>query len=167
MNLGTLPQWLTLVGITLCASALRAAQCQRILQFENLFVQRYWTLIDRLSLTALSGDSNGKLQDDDNRIIRAYFRLCEDELELRKSGWISDSTWKMWRVGMFAHLRRWPFSELWQHVNNEVIGRAASVNDAEFSLLRSLLDEKLAGDDPCALSGWRRWLAGLSGGMPV
>ncbi len=32
--------------------------------------------------------------------IRGYLRLCEDQLELRRNGWISSMTYRMWSEGM-------------------------------------------------------------------
>jgi hypothetical protein len=50
---------------------------------------------------------------DDEKVVWAYFRLCEDQLELRAAGWISNTTWKLWSDGMHAQLTRWPFDVIW------------------------------------------------------
>ncbi|GLY39785.1 hypothetical protein Amsp01_058080 [Amycolatopsis sp. NBRC 101858] len=44
----------------------------------------------------LRGDATDEVKADDERVVRAYLRLCEDQLELRRLGWISTSTWAIW-----------------------------------------------------------------------
>lgn len=45
----------TAIGIFVAVFAVRAANLQRRRQFETVYVQRYWALIDKLSLEALNG----------------------------------------------------------------------------------------------------------------
>jgi hypothetical protein len=45
----------TAVGVFVAVLGLRAAQRQRMRQFETLYVQRYWSLMDGLSLDVLRG----------------------------------------------------------------------------------------------------------------
>jgi len=71
-----------------------------------MYVQRYWTIIDRFSLEAASKDRpDAKPDESDQKAIRAYIRLCEDELEMRAEGWISDSTYKIWASSICMQLR--------------------------------------------------------------
>lgn len=65
------------------ALALRASQRQRLRQLEMLYVQRYWALMDKLSLSALRGTPQTTVGEEDEKVVRAYLRLCEDQLELR------------------------------------------------------------------------------------
>lgn len=100
---------------------LRAGLRQRHRQFESFYVQRYWALMDRLSLDALKGEfeSPSRPSMEDEKVIRSYFLLCEDECDLRAAGWISDATWNVWRTGMASHLVQWPFNEVWERVEKE------------------------------------------------
>ncbi|WP_328610567.1 hypothetical protein OG943_16060 [Amycolatopsis sp. NBC_00345] len=144
---------ITTVSVFLAMLSLRASQQQRRRQFETLYVQRYWALMDKLSLDALRGVPMRDVGEDDERVMRAYVRLCEDQLELREKGWIGDSTWQIWAEGMRAQLQRWPFATVWKEMQ-QVPG--------EFRLLRLLL-ERDAVWDPCTLSWARRRLAGVTG----
>jgi hypothetical protein len=45
--------------------------------------------------------------------------LCEDELELRKDGYIADSTYELWADGMRSQLEQPIFKNVWQHVQKE------------------------------------------------
>ena len=116
---------LTAAGVLLALLSLRAARLQRRRQFEMIYVQRYWTLMDGLTVDALAGRRTSCLQPQDEKVALAYIRLCEDQLELRHAGWISDETWKIWSSGLQAQLtRRWPFNEVWGNVRevNEQLG---------------------------------------------
>ena len=80
---------------------------------ETIFVERYWTLMDGLSLVAVKGCSQPIIDPADEKIVLQYFRLSEDELELHAEGWISDRTWTAWRAGIVAQISRWPFFDVW------------------------------------------------------
>lgn len=90
---------ITALGVLLAALALRASQRQRLRQFESVYVERYWRLMDGLSLAATRGESSLP-HPGDEKIARAYLRLCEDECELRAEGWIGDATWRIWAEGI-------------------------------------------------------------------
>lgn len=135
------------------ALALRASQRQRLRQLEMLYVQRYWALMDKLSLAALRGTPLSSVNDDDERVVRTYLRLCEDELELRRQGWLSTATWRLWSVGMEQQVRRWPFRIVWAEI--------AEADAEDFGLLRRLMQNP--GWDPCEISRTRRFLNGVGG----
>jgi hypothetical protein len=147
----------TAIGIVIAVVGLRQTQRQRLRQFEALYVKRYWELMDRLSLAALKEDRTSSVVDEDQRAIRAYLRLCEDQLELRREGWISSATWLVWAEGIMNQLMRCPFDEVWAEVEKETQERERD----EFVLLRRFISEK--GADPCAVRGWRAFLRGLTG----
>jgi hypothetical protein len=151
----------TAVGVLVAAFSVRAANSQRRRQFETIYVQRYWALMDQLSLDALKGcdpesfhskgpstvDEGLDISQNDERIVRSYLRLCEDELELRREGWISYETWAIWQVGIAAQLRRWPFKLLWRDVNQQTgRDRPDQAVPKEFELLREFMDE--GNNDP-------------------
>jgi hypothetical protein len=114
--IGDIASIATAVGVLAAVAALRQAQRQRLRQFEDTYVARYWNLMDRLSLSVLRADGHGPPDEHDERVIRAYFQLCEDELELRKTGWISDATWRIWADGIRWQMQPWPFDELWRTI---------------------------------------------------
>lgn len=74
----------TAFGVLIAVLALHAANLQRRRQFETIYVQRYWSLIDQLSLDAQKGRRRLNIEDSNEKIVRSYLRLCEDELGLRK-----------------------------------------------------------------------------------
>jgi hypothetical protein len=77
-----------------------------------MYVQRYWSLLDLLSLDALRGSVLVQICVTDERAIRAYIQLCEDELEMRESGYIADTTYHVWAEAICEQLsldspRKW------------------------------------------------------------
>jgi hypothetical protein len=77
---------LTAVGVLLALLSLRAARLQRRRQFETIYVQRYWTLMDGLTVDALAGRRTNTLHPQDEKAALAYIRLCEDQLEFASRG---------------------------------------------------------------------------------
>jgi hypothetical protein len=149
----TVSSFATAVGLFLAVIGLRQVQRQRLRQFEALFVSRYWTLMDRLSLQAMRGDEHEPHRDEDERVVRAYLQLCEDELDLRSQGCFTDSTWAVWADGMQVQLQRWPFSQIWHRVEKDETGT--------FEMLREF---NAGAPDPCQIPAWRRAVQGLQGG---
>ncbi|MFD8737435.1 hypothetical protein ACFV06_21285 [Streptomyces sp. NPDC059618] len=150
----------TAVGVLLAVAGLRQGQRQRIRAFEDFYVSRYWLLMDRLSLRASTGhDSDDELGKGDQKALLAYLSLCEDELDLRASGWISDATWDIWRKGIRTQLDHWPASKVWSQAQQA----AEQGHGQAFTQLRQFMSSSSEGDDPCELSGWTRRLRGLRG----
>jgi hypothetical protein len=142
-----------MLSLVFGAMAVRASQRQRLRQLEMLYVQRYWALMDRLSLSALRGNPSTAVDAEDEGVVVAYLRLCEDQLELRKQGWLSTATWSLWSVGMEQQLCRWPFNAVWTEIRD--------ADTEAFALLRELT--RNPGWDPCVMSPARRLLNGVGG----
>lgn len=130
----TIATCITAAGVLIAVLQLRASRVQRRRQFEALYVQRYWAIMDLLSLQALRGEHCEDVQPQDEKAAWAYLRLCEDELELRASKWVSTPTWTIWSWGMREQLQRWPFSEVWK--------RHVESGDESFALLRRHMTEE-------------------------
>lgn len=118
--------------------------------------------LDKLSLDALSGSSPENIINDDNKTIRGYIFLCEDELEMRENGYIADTTYKLWADGIQSQFEQPMFKEIWKNVLEE----AEEHRTFPYIHLRRLLSEGgAAGYDPLDLKipRWRRRLRGLAG----
>ena len=98
----------TLVGVVVAVLQLFAVGQQRRREFEYLFVQRYWKIMDELSLEAIecTEPDGGVVSSSDRKAVIAFLTLSQDELDLRAQRWISVDTWKLSRVGMAARLDR-------------------------------------------------------------
>jgi hypothetical protein len=56
---------------------------------------------------------------EDEKAIRNYILLCEDELQMRRNGYISDSTYAVWADGMRNQLEQPMFKNIWAQVKEE------------------------------------------------
>jgi hypothetical protein len=153
------PILIAAAAVAFAGLAFRASLQQRLRQFEGMYIQRYWSLMDRLSLPATRGDIHLQIEDSDEKVIRAYFRLCEDQLELRQNGWISDRSWRIWSAGITAQLHEPLFNHLWRKVDAEAKARVPEGVPPRFALLRVLIVDE--HEDPCEMGRWNRWIAGV------
>ncbi|HUZ56106.1 MAG TPA: hypothetical protein VMU94_26725 [Streptosporangiaceae bacterium] len=144
----------TALGVLGVIYSLRQNHRERLRQFEAMYVQRYWSIIDRLSLEVLTGQDNYTLTDDDEKAIRAYFFLCEDELELRAEKCIADHTYRIWADGICSQLLQSAFSRVWDRVRKEKAFPYRYMN---------LLFENGSDYDPCKMWLPIRWLRGIAG----
>lgn len=146
--------WAALVGVGAAILQLGSLRKQRRRSFEDFFVERYWKIMDDLSLEAVKGEEaeDKPVSRPDEKAILAYLRLSEDEWDLRAKGWISTSTWNLWSGGMKDQLVRWPFKKVWQHAcdREEALGEKG-----EYRCLRNAQADGFASD-PCPR--WRRLL---------
>ncbi|WP_181578449.1 hypothetical protein [Arthrobacter sp. AQ5-05] len=103
---------MTAIAILFAFSQLHTARKQRHRDFELVYVQRYWKIIDGLSFDVGNAVPMESLVTDDLRLCIQYLRLCEDELDLRQRGFLTDETWEIWGNGIKCQLARRPFSQL-------------------------------------------------------
>ncbi|MDC2953375.1 hypothetical protein PO587_02775 [Streptomyces gilvifuscus] len=141
-----------LIGVV----GLRQGRRLRIIAYEDRFEERYWSLMERLSLEALRAavqapDAPYPERGADLLVARSYFRLCETQLNVRASGWITDATWSLWEKGITDRMSRYPFKAAWQEVD---------ADQGLYKRLRLFVD---GGGDPCRLWLPVRWWRGLTG----
>jgi hypothetical protein len=144
----------TALGVLGVIYSLRQNHRERLRQFESMYVQRYWSLIDQLSLEVLAGAEPHPLANADEKAIRAYLQLCEDELELRAGRCIADNTYRIWADGICTQLKQPAFRKVWDQVRAEPT--------FPYTYMNSLLTQG-AAFDPCDMSLPLRWLRGLAG----
>ncbi|MBG6183059.1 hypothetical protein IWX65_001006 [Arthrobacter sp. CAN_A214] len=140
-------QALTASAIVFAALQFVGSQTQRHREFENLYVQRYWDLLDRMSFNLYMNKPLRLLSGSNKRVIHAYLRLCEDELDLREQGFITDRTWKVWSLGMRAQLKSEPYAAELQKLGLD-----------DLPALRQFLP---TGRDPLLWRWYKRWWSGL------
>lgn len=141
------------VGVVGLLFSLRQAYRARLRQFEEKYVERYWDILGELSLAALS-ISDQSPGPDDELAIRRYIFLCEDELQMRGNGYISDATYYEWANGMVDQFSQPMFRHVWDRVRNEA--REQQKQGAPFyENLRRLLDEP-AGKAVPVIESWKK-----------
>lgn len=145
----------TAVGVFAAVFGLRQSNRERLRQFEAMYVQRYWSILDDLSLQVMEGTAGYSPSEADLKAIRAYMFLCEDELEMRGRGYIADTTYKMWAVAIADQFKQPIFGAVWKQVQHE--------EAFPYANLRALCSQP-ESYDPLAEVGYvRRWARGLTG----
>ena len=138
------------VGAIIAIVTLRLNYRQRLRQFEQMYVERYWNIIDRCSLAAVSTkSSNVTPSEDDQKAIRSYIQLCEEELMVRHEGWISDGTYKIWADSTCTMMKLPMFAKVWDQAPED------SIFPHEY-LTKLLSQGKVY--DPCEMNRFLRWL---------
>jgi hypothetical protein len=155
LAVAAISQGIVALFVLIGVAGLRQGRRQRIIAYEDRFEERYWSLMERLSLEALRAAVEAPAapydrQDSDLLVARSYFRLCETQLNVRASGWITDATWKLWEQGITNRMGRYPFNVAWREIDDPKL----------YKHLRLFVN---GGGDPCRL--WRpvRWWRGLTG----
>ena len=153
----------TAIGVLGVVIGLRQSYRERLRQFESRYVERYWKILDELSLEAVKGALSGKVIKSDEKAIRSYISLSEDELEMRHYGYIADSTYEQWGKGILSQLKKGGFDCVWKQVQHEI----EAEDPHEFTYISILMnaDKVKAGDnnDPLKMDRWQRMLRGLRG----
>ena len=144
----------TAVGVLAAVFGLRQSNRERLRQFEAMYVQRYWSILDQLSLDALAGSTKHPPSEADLKAIRAYLFLCEDELEMRGRGYIADTTYKIWTDAAVTQLQQPMFQAVWEQVLKE--------STFPYKHLHALCSQP-ESYDPLPVGFVRRWLRGLAG----
>lgn len=132
---------------------LRATARARLRALENVYFERYWTIVDKFDHAALRAQqprhairhrrcgrccTRDQTDPDDvadsaetRKACVLYLRLCEDELRLRESGLVSADTWCAWKKGMAYQHHSWPVRGEWKDIRD-----ASPSNGRQFRLLR-------------------------------
>jgi len=107
------------------------------LTFENLFVQQYQNLIQRLPTKALLGE---ELSDQERTEYLSefyhYIDLCNTQAYHRERGRITKATWTEWEDGIQSNFERKELALVWAYV--------AAKRPKEFDNLR-----KVVSPQPC------------------
>jgi len=117
-----------LAGVVFVLTQLKLQRTQLHRELENLYVERYWLIMDQYNEAALLPRRKGEAQ----RVgaIRSYLRLSQDECDLRTVDRVTDDTWREWRAGMTAQLADPAFA-----------AALAVAPPDEFTTVRTLLDD--------------------------
>lgn len=136
--------FVALLSVVIATFALRGMMHQSHMQFEMIYVERFWTLMDQRSKQFRNGKPPRK---SDNHIIQDYLALSNDQVGLRRYGRITTSTWKLWRQDIKSLASQSPYRE-----------RIDPVRHAD---LHALIEAKDATWDPIKIGPIRRFLNGI------
>lgn len=145
---GVVAQLATPVALIFAALQLIGARAAKHRDFENLYVQRYWNLMDAFEGNPWTVTSVDDLEKRDQSRISAYLQLCEDELDLRRNGFISTKTWGIWVDGMKSQCDLPAYRDALNRMDS-----------AELPALRDFLDNKKY--DPLNMNRFLKWWTGI------
>ncbi|MEW1981222.1 hypothetical protein AB0333_09880 [Citricoccus sp. NPDC079358] len=98
------------VGVFMVRRQIMLQRRQMHHDLENLYVARYWDVMDRLAESRSADSSANRAK---RRLaLEAYLRLSEDECDLRAHDRITDETWSFWKDGILASLAKSEISDL-------------------------------------------------------
>ncbi|QDB79585.1 hypothetical protein FE251_09520 [Georgenia wutianyii] len=172
--------WVTLGGVILAGllawHQLRASLYVRRREFEDIYVQRYWEISNRLNLDLRIGSYSGgdfaelaDAEDKDAQYLAMwdYLALCEDQIDLRKSGNVTDEAWAVWSSSIAGTVSRYPYEAFYDLIEQGLDEAHVDESDRPWEHLRTLRHDPGAGlPDPYPLSGtgwrqrWRRYATG-------
>jgi hypothetical protein len=99
-------------AIWVAANQLRSQNRQQHREFENLYVQRYWSIMDQFSADYRLRAKRTDLTDADLMACHSYLELCEDEADLFEAHRITPETWSIWKQGINYMLNQEHFVKL-------------------------------------------------------
>jgi hypothetical protein len=136
----------TALAVIVALFQLRGARQQAHRDFENLYVQRFWEISDSFSASSRTHLPDRKFKRQDIPAALAYLQLCEDEIDVRSLGRVTNDTWRFWSDAIIAEVSQEPY----QHLLTSTSPRFKGIRDLT-----------LSGKDPLRWSGFQRWIAGL------
>ncbi len=93
----------TAVGVLLAVFGLFAQTHQKKFALAQLYIKRYWAIDDDLTRTENEGASTMSAR---ARDVKRYLRLCEDEFEIARLGWIDAAIWDVWHEGICTQITK-------------------------------------------------------------
>ena len=100
------------VGVWFAVIQLINQRRQQHRDFESLYVQRYWAIMDQFSADYRLRHKRDDLSDADLLACHSYLQLCEDEADLYQAGRITTETWVIWKSGIDWMLEQPMFQRL-------------------------------------------------------
>ena len=145
-----LATFLTTIGVVGIIWQIIGERRSRHREFENMYVNRYWSISKGLPRRCVYGHSDYEANNDELTALNEYLLLCEDELDLRKRGFITDQTWEIWGEGLSA-----------VSADPRLRDLVSKFPEDRLTNLRALIDSSSQVFDPLLWSRTRRWWSGL------
>lgn len=82
----------TALGVFIAAAGLFAQTRARKFGLAQVYIKRYWE-VDELFV-------QDERQRHDSTYARRYLRLCEDEFDAARLGWVDIAVWRAWHEGI-------------------------------------------------------------------
>ncbi|GAA5228426.1 hypothetical protein GCM10025778_29600 [Paeniglutamicibacter antarcticus] len=142
---------LTGIGVLAIGWQIIGERNARHREFENMYVQRYWDISSRMPSRFVHGHVDYVPNNAERNALCDYLLLCEDELDLREQGFITDQTWHIWMSGIVFALR-----------DPQLIKLAQGFPSERLDNFKALIEDPRIEFDPLKRTKLRRWWTGLS-----
>ena len=113
-------EWVVGLGILGIVTQVWSVRRSARLTFEQHFTDRYRQVVACIPLSHLWGDCETHIDVPDGmdpaaveRAYFDYFELCEEQFYYRRSGRISNNTWRDWAIGITSNARLPTFRSAW------------------------------------------------------
>lgn len=145
---------------------LRASLYVRRREFEDIYVQRYWEVSGRIDVELrIASYRQAELppitNSEQRKAIWDYLALCEDELDLREHGNVTDEAWAVWSSAITGSVNRYPYSHFFDEIEADLARAGVPVNERPFQQLRAFREggsDELV--DPFTMSKLGRYWTG-------
>lgn len=141
---------LTGIGVLAIGLQIIGERSARHREFENMYVQRYWDIASRLPTRFVHGHADYVPNASEENALCDYILLCEDELDLREQGYITDRTWQIWMSGIIFAARDPQLGKL-----------ARTFPPDRLEKFKALVENPCLEFDPQNRTKIRRWWTGL------
>lgn len=158
----------------------RASMYVRRREHEDIYMTRYWQIIDRIGIDLRINLVDPEKIDEAMKSLTAqqevalwdYLALCEDQLDLRASGNVTDETWDLWGPSISGTMMSFPYGPVLARFRTKFIERGIEEHEQPFSNLRKLVDsqknhiskygslDSYILEDPFQKNRLRRWMSG-------
>ncbi|WP_431710465.1 hypothetical protein [Glutamicibacter uratoxydans] len=146
----TVATFLTTIGVLGIIWQIIGERRTRHREFENMYVSRYWSIANNLPRRFVCGHPDYEANEKEVVALTEYLLLCEDELDLRMRGFVTDQTWEIWAEGICAASSDKKLREL-----------ASTFPPGRLTNFKTLLESGSSSFDPLAWSKTKRWWNGL------
>lgn len=79
------------IGLLLTARQLKIQNRQHRLELGGLYINRFWSVDDELTMADPASEPERY-----KRLKRRYLKLCEDEFDAARLGWLDPQQWAVW-----------------------------------------------------------------------
>lgn len=162
------PILLGVLALVVAWRQLRASLYVRRREFEDIYVQRYWDISDRLDLDlrvgAFQGGDLHKYREsgdheDQLKAMWDYLALCEDQIDLRKGGNVTDEAWEVWSTSISGTVNRYPFAAFFDLIDELLDEADVAEGDRPWEHLREYRRSRVLSD-PFTMNQFWRYVTG-------
>lgn len=161
-DVGTVPEWFTavfagaaLLVVFTAVGQLRLHNRQLHRELETQYLQRFWSVWDARTAKF---KRTGSIKHAGQEWVQDYLTLCNDQVELRELGRVTDDTWRFWARDIARFCFMYPELMRQAKVGYPALGRLLLHSETQ----RAIEDWGVEVYDPLSWSRRKRRRQGLT-----